>query len=385
MDIAEFPHRLGGAVLTPDAPGLSTLVALLRMGGQIRTRHSGATPVFGGSGPADTLACETSGSSGAPKTVLRRTASWYASFDVTRRYHAVTPGDRYAAFGSLGHSLPLYAAFEGLSLGADLALLAGSSARRHVMALRDLGITVLYATPVQLGLLCVSARACNVAALPNLRLVMSGGGPCSGGLRAEVGRLCPNAVFRHFYGTSETSFVSWTGPDTPEGSVGRVYPGVDLSLDARGAIRVSSPYLFEGYEGADRPDPAQGARQVATGEIGRFDRNGFLYLRGRADRMVTVGDLNVFPEEIEAAILHDPAISLCAAIARPDPRRGHRIVCAVQGSEDAGLVRRLRRRCREAVGPEAVPHRFVFMERLPLLRAGKPDIARIARELPETP
>ncbi len=381
MDEAGFPRRKPGAILTPEAPGLAALRAALRSGCQIRTRQGGGPPVSTGSGPASLIACETSGSSGRPKVILRRAASWRASFDVTRHHHGIGRGDRYAALGPLGHSITLYAMLEGHSLGADLALLAPLSARRQARAMCELGITVLYATPAQLHLLGLGARAAGIAALPRLRLVMTGGGPFPGALRETVARLCPDAAIRHFYGTSETSFVTWTDADTPEGSVGRAYPGVDLRLGAQGEIRVRSPYLFEGYETAEEPGPRRSGRFLATGEIGHLDAAGFLHLRGRADRMITVADRKVFPEQIEAAVSRDPAVQLCAVIARPDPRRGHRIVCVVQGAEDGETLRRLRRRCRDEIGAEAVPHSVVFVPRLPLLPAGKPDLARLAQAL----
>ncbi len=381
MDDMGFPRRFRGDILTPSAPGLAALTAALRQGRQIRTRQDRQMPVSAGAGPAHLLACETSGSTGAPKTILRRAASWRCSFAVTARHHAIGPGDRYAGLGALGHSITLYAALEGLSLGADLALLGGLPARRQARALRDLGITVLYATPAQLRLLCLGARAGGVAALPRLRLVLTGGGPCPAPLRADLARLCPAAALWRFYGSGETSFVSWADPDAPPDSVGRPYPGVDLRLDARGEVRVRSPYLFEGYEGARAPRPRLRDGFLATGEIGDLDAAGYLFLRGRADRMVTVADRNVFPERIEAVIARDPAVALCAVIARPDGRRGHRITCVLQGPERDGIVGRLRRLCRAAIGPESVPHDFVFVARLPLLPAGKPDLAGLARQL----
>ena len=380
-DGPSFPAQRKGRILTPEAPGLRQLEAILQAGLQIRARQSAESPVAAGEGPAHILACETSGSSGRQKVILRRAASWLASFAVTRRSHGVGPGDRYAALGSLGHSISLYAMLEGRTLGADLALLHGMSPRRQAQALRDLDVTTLYATPTQLRLLWLGARAAGIEALPKLRLVVMGGGPCPATLWDWTARLCPAATLRHFYGTSETSFISWSDAATPAGSVGRAYPGVDLKLDESGLIWVSSPYLFEGYEGDNAPKPQWKGRFLATGEIGRMDALGCLFLRGRADRMVTVADKNVFLDEVEAVLSEDPEVTLCAVIGQPDTRRGHSLICVVQGTDSPGTEQRLRRLCRQALGPEAVPHRIVFVDGIPLLPAGKPDLVRLARQM----
>lgn len=324
--------------------------------------------------PAPVLFCQSSGSGGRVKTIRRSQQSWLASFEISRAHFGLSPRDRYGVLGHLGHSLALYATLEALELGAGVLNLAGDSPRSQIAQLRALGATVLYATPAQLQRLLLAGDG----PLPAVTHVFCGGGKLDNGCRAALSRLCPQATIREFYGASETSFIAMADADTPAGSVGRAYPGVDLRLGEHGQIRVASPYLFDGYAEPDLPMPARFGSHLATGDIGHVDAKGHLFLRGRESRRVKVADRNLFLEDVEAAMSAAGA-PLCAAIAVPDARRGASVVAVVEGPPDDALAARMRRHCRATLGEHAAPRRVVFVPRLPQLSSGKPDLGRVAR------
>lgn len=364
-------------LLTPEAPGLAGLVAALRRGGGLRlSQDAGAVPVEG----PPMLYCETSGSSGAPKVIRRTPESWQRSFAVTAEVFGIGPADRYASFGTLGHSLTLYALLEAFHIGADAAALTGLRPRAQARFLAEQAISVLYATPTQLRLLLRGAAAEGITAFPAQRYIFCGGGPLDAALQAALPARFPGADLRAFFGASETSFITLTDTTTPPGSVGRPYPGVSLRIDAppgeTGEIWVASPYLFDGYASGSAPDTRRAGDWLSIGEMGYLS-GGYLFLRGRKSRMVTVADHNVFPEEIEAIVAQVPGVAACAVIARPDAARGHRMLCFHQGTADEAA---LRAACRAALPLPAVPQRFVRLAALPLLPAGKPDLAALARK-----
>ncbi len=111
-------------------------------------RIDGLGPQPGGEAVFETL---TSGSSGAPRRILRTMESWIASFAVNAALFGIGPGVRVAVLGDLVHSLALYGALEGLHLGAEVVLLGGMRPDRQARALA--GVGVIYATPAQLRLL----------------------------------------------------------------------------------------------------------------------------------------------------------------------------------------------------------------------------------------
>ena len=314
---------------------------------------AGDVPVF------ETL---TSGSTGKPRRIRRTQASWTASFAVNARLFGIGPGVRVAVLGGLEQSLALYGALEGLHLGASVHLLGGLRPDRQVAALQ--GADVVYATPAQLRFLRGGPLA--------VRLILVGGSKLDARLRADLAVLCPAAEVREFYGAAEASFITLADADTPEGSVGRAYPGV--SLDVRdGEVWVQSPYLFEGYA-SDAGSARWDDGWLTVGEMGRL-QDGFLYLQGRKGRMVTVADQNVFPEEIEAMMEAMPGITRAAVLARPDAARGHVLYAVAMGDRGAEAV--VLAALRAALGPLKAPRRIVWRADWPVTASGKTDLAAL--------
>ena len=342
--------------VVPDGPeGLAQVIGLaaFRIGALDQP-----APILGNQPVFETL---TSGSTGVPRRILRTQASWLASFAVNAQF-GIGPGARVAVLGRLSQSLALYGAVEGLHLGAEVHLLDLLRPDRQRIALSDRRITHLYATPAQLRLL-------GPGACPDLQMVMVGGSKLDPALRAAVRAMAPAAAIHEFYGAAEASFITLADEDTPEGSVGRPYPGVEIALD-KGEVWVKSPYVFKGYAG----DPGSARWRdgwLSVGEIGRME-GGFLYLQGRAGRMVTVADHNVFPEEIEAVLAAMPGITQAAIVPVPDAKRGHVLVALLQG--DRSIEDQLMARLRAELGPLKAPKFLIWLKDWPVLPSGKTDL-----------
>ena len=313
----------------------------------------------------------TSGSVGKPRRVLRTQGSWTASFEANATL-GIGPGARIATLGRLIHSLSLYGAVEGLHLGAEVHLLDSLRPDRQQRALATRAITHLYATPAQLRQLVEGNVLC-----PDLQLVLVGGSKLDPTLRAAVRAMAPAAAVREFYGAAETSFITLGDDTTPEASVGRPYPGVRLSLDAAGEVWVKSPYLFMDY--ASDPGSARWRDGwLSVGEIGWLNGD-FLCLRGRAGRMVTVADQNVFPEEIEALIEALPGIRRAAVLPVTDARRGNVLIALVQGDRtlEAAVVSVLRL----TLGSLKAPKSLIWLDDWPALPSGKTDLKALEAQL----
>ena len=355
-----------GAVLQDSARGLAQAIDVkaFRIGAPDRPPPMAAeVPVF------ETL---TSGSTGQPRRIMRTQASWTASFAVNSRF-GIGPAARVAILGRLVHSLSLYGAVEGLHLGAEVHLLDSLRPDRQRKAVISRRISHLYATPAQLRLMVAAADPC-----PDLQVILVGGSKLDAGLGTALQAMAPAVQIKEFYGAGETSFITMADADTPKGSVGRAYPGVEIALDPGGEVWVKSPYLFRGYVG----DPG-GARWrdgwLSVGEIGRME-TGYLYLHGRAGRMVTVADQNVFPEEIEAMMQALPGIDRVAVLSVPDPLRGHVLVALAQG--DPACEAEILAAARAGLGPLRAPKALVWQTDWPILPSGKTDLRALEARLP---
>ena len=324
---------------------------------------------------AGQFATLTGGTSGSPKVIVRTHASWIKSFDTNAQMFSYVDTDSIAGLGSLNHPLALYGIMEGAYVGICVHALSALKPSEQSAHMQDHECTILYATPTQLRLLPKNK------ALLGIRLILCGGGALSDEVRKHVMTVCPNANLHVFYGAAETSFIALGGPDTPAGSVGQPYPGVDLDVRPSGTsdtgeIWVRSPYLCLQYLYGDSDHTQRKGDWLTVGEHGYLDEGGNLFLRGRAGRIITIADQTIYPEELEAQFSALEGISHCAVLGRPDAMRGHHLVAVLEGKADASLAQMLRDYCTD--NGLVSPREVAFLDQFPLLASGKPDLQRIA-------
>ena len=376
-------------ILTPKAEGFKSLVHCLQAGMSIVARHSGNNPVSPLESKVPYLYCESTGTSGYSKSIRRHPVTWIRSFEINRKLFGIGSSDTYAIFGHLGHSLSLFATLEALHIGANIVSLLGLLPKNQVHRVVGESVSVIYATPSQLRLFAIGAKALGLSRVLTVRRLFVGGGRLDRVLRLEIIALFPMAELREFYGASETSFISISDEKTPDGSVGKPYPQVSIKIGSGDStipfvvdeIWVSSPYLFDGYETGMSQDTQRERDFLSVGDMGYVDNHGYLFLIGRKNRMVTVADVNVYPEEIERIILCEPEVSYCVAMAQLDESRGNSIVAIIEGSGDPGLEKKIRQRCRKELYELAIPRRFIFLDKIPMLPVGKPDLQTLQKLL----
>lgn len=183
-----------------------------------------------------------------------------------------------------------------------------------------------------------------------LRVAISGGAP----LRAEVSRRFEDTFgipLREGYGVTECSpvclFNRVDRPNRP-GTLGYPFPGVDVTIrDPRGEmlppgeageICVEGANVFAGYAGDDGRDPAVFWDDAfRTGDMGVAEPDGAVRFRGLRKRMFTRAGYNVYPREVERALLADPRIAEVCVTSAPDPVKEHEIVLTVVPAAGAEL------------------------------------------------
>src|SRR4029079_18205925 len=155
---------------------------------------------------------------------------------------------------------------------------------------------------------------------PNLRVVPLGGGivPWALVIRAiDAGWPVVPTYGLSEAGSGVTALATADARDAPE-SAGRALPGVSLSIEAPdgdgiGEIVVTTPARFTGYVG-ETPDVGP----IRTGDLGRLDGEGRLYVVDRRTDRIVRGGENVSPAEVEAVLLAQPSIADAAVVARRD-------------------------------------------------------------------
>ncbi|HEY9515798.1 MAG TPA: o-succinylbenzoate--CoA ligase, partial [Gemmatimonadaceae bacterium] len=222
---------------------------------------------------------------------------------------------------------------------------------------------------------------------PTLRCVLLGGGPAPRPLLEACARLCVPVA--QTYGLTETASQLATLPPAEAlrrlGSAGTpLYPselrivdahGRTVPVGAPGEILVRGPTVMSGYHS----DPGASARALAggwlhTGDEGRVDADGYLYVLGRRDDMIVTGGENVYPAEVESVLLSHHAVAEVAVIGVPDDAWGQRVVAVVRLNTAANAIDAdaLRAHCRAQLAGYKVPREVRFTaEPLPRTASGK--------------
>jgi acyl-CoA synthetase (AMP-forming)/AMP-acid ligase II len=174
------------------------------------------------------------------------------------------------------------------------------------------------------------------------------------------------AVVSHYYGAAELSFVAWGSDDEDL----RAFPDVELDIRA-GVIWARSPYLSEGYLGADGPFATTPDGSATVGDRGSLV-DGVLTVTGRGGEAVVTGGATVLVDDVER-VLRRVSGSDVVVVGVPHPRLGH-VVAAVFPTVDALAAARDDRELAAAQRPRLWFH----LRAWPVTAAGKVDRARIA-------
>jgi O-succinylbenzoic acid--CoA ligase len=166
------------------------------------------------------------------------------------------------------------------------------------------------------------------------------------------------------------------------GSAGRALPGTEVRIDgsSEGEILVRGPTVMRQY--LDDPDATAAVLRngwLHTGDIGRLDDEGFLYVLDRRDDLIVTGGENVYPAEVEDVLTGHPGVEEAAVVGVPDARWGHRVVAVVRlrqgASADAGELVAF---CRRRLAGYKTPREIRFTgDPLPRTASGKLQRSRV--------
>jgi len=184
------------------------------------------------------------------------------------------------------------------------------------------------------------------------------------------------------YGLSELLLLCAQSQDSPDGSVGRLLPGVGLDLAADEEIFLTTPYQMAGYLEAGQPQRRSGP--FPTGDLGRLDAAGELYITGRKKDLIIRGGINVSPVAVEQVLAQHPQVEQVAVVGRPDELYGEVVAAFVKAAPAVDwpqLERDLLRLARAQLAPSAVPASLISLDEFPVTTTGKVVKARLRERL----
>lgn len=327
----------------------------------------------------------TSGTSGRPKGVMLTGANLGANARQVKEWIDFGRSDILLGVLPQFHSFGLTVlTLLPLAIGGRVVYTAKFMPKKVIDLIRHHRPTALVGIPSMFNALLAVKSGCPDD-MRSLRFAVSGGEPLPASVFDEF-KAKYGITLNEGYGLTETAPVTnWCRPQEyrPK-TVGKPLPGIDeriVAPDGRvlpagedGEIRIKGPNVMRGYRNlaAETAAAFDADGYFRTGDMGRFDKDGFLYITGRIKEMLIIGGENVFPREIEEVLNRHPSVKDSAVIGASDESRGEVPLAFVELNEGASFDEAaIRGFCREHLAQFKVPREVRWLEHLPRNATGK--------------
>jgi len=348
------------------------------------------------SGPAGATMIYTSGTTGRPKGVKRtRPATLGAALAAAAAAGTALGLDGsgpHLVTGPLYHAAPLLFAIYDQLNGAPIIIMPHWDAVRMLALVQDRAVRHTHMVPTMfVRLLRLDDNVRGTFDLSSLRLVLHGAAPIAPAVKQRMIEWW-GPILVEYWGATEGGFCTLVDSAewlTHPGTVGRATANFEVfAVDARGrrlpAGEVGVLYcrhkhldhVFE-YHGAPEKTAASYLKPgvFTTGDVGRVDADGYVYLTDRAASLIISGGVNIYPAEIEQALQQHPAVADACVFGVPDDEWGEAVKAAVELIDGRQPSRELEADilefARARLAGYKVPRSIDFEKQLPRYPTGK--------------
>jgi 2-furoate---CoA ligase len=342
----------------------------------------------GGDDAAICLMLYTSGTTGRPKGVPRSHRAELAAGVSQVAHHQYRPGESALGVMPMFHTMGVRSLLASALINGKLVCMADYAAGEVLRIVEQERLSSLFLVPTMFHDILRESHSCDLGSLS--RVGYAGMTMAPALVEQCQERLKPDVFINH-YGSSEIyTFTICDHPGEKPGCAGRaglnqvirvVSPdpdadiAVDLPAGTPGEIVASmaSPEAFSGYW--KRPDADAKAihgNWYRTGDLGQFDHDGELYVVGRVDDMIISAGENIFPEEIEDALVRSSLVASVAVVGLADERLGARVVAFIEPARPDVTREQLDDAClRGGLARFKRPRDYVFVKAIPRSASGK--------------
>jgi len=347
--------------------------------------------------PAGTFMLYSSGTTGRPKGILRPLTGAKIHEDagpvgaLQKLLWGFDENTVYLSPAPLYHSAPIGFTIAALALGGTVVMMPRFDETGALGAIERFGVTHSQWVPTMFTrMLKLPEEQRQGFDLSSHRVAIHAAAPCPTGIKQQMFDWWGPIIYE-YYGGTELNGLTHCGPEewlAHPGTVGKPIIGTihicdedgnELPNGQPGIVYFELPAMpFEYLKDPQKTKDAQHPKHSnwsALGDVGYVDDEGYLYLTDRATFMIISGGVNIYPQEIEDALILHPKVADVAVIGVPNSEMGEEVKAVVQVAEgvpaDDALAEELLAYAREHIAHYKCPRSVDFMDELPRLPTGK--------------
>lgn len=328
----------------------------------------------------------TSGTTGVPKGALathRARMLWVLNACIL---YSLGEDDAYVGTMPLVHSAGLTFTLMHLYVGGTVHILREFSPEGYIELVEKRGITSSLVVPTMLVMILEAARKQgHDADMGSLRRLVTCGSPLQQSTREQVLERITERLY-DYYGSTESNSMTVLKPADQlrkPGSVGQPFANVQIRILGEdgnqlpagdsGEVCCRNPSLMTRYLGSQAlTASAFAGGWFHTGDLGYLDEEGFLYLIGRKGDMIISGGMNIYPAEIETALMSHPDILDCAVVGEPHGTWGQCVAAYVVPRDGRQIeLKSLQAHCATTLADYKKPRILKLVSSIPKNAGGK--------------
>jgi fatty-acyl-CoA synthase len=363
-----------------------------------RDKQSPKDPHLTIKGEDDAIQLYTSGTTGNPKGVQLTNANYIAFFKAAQeaKWGDFAAGDANLVAMPNYHVAGTNMGLTTLAQGSFGIVMKAVTPDEVLNLVEKFKIRSMFLVPAVILMLTQTPRV-KTADISSVKQMFYGASPIAEETLKTAQAIFKGCGFTQLYGLTETVGAGTAlQPEDHVGerlrSCGKAYPGLDIKVfDANdkevkagevGEIVIAGPTLMKGYW--NKPDATAKAIKVKrsffggekrwfyTGDAGFFDKDGFLYIHDRVKDMIVSGGENIYPAEVENAVMAHPAVADCAVIGVPDEKWGEAVKAVVVLKKgETATAEDIIAFCRTRIAGYKVPKSVDFVDTIPRNASGK--------------
>jgi len=339
------------------------------------------------------------GTTGKPKGILLSHLNFNALLPQIKEMFHFTAQDSILGILPLFHGFGLgVCTHYALSIGAKIHLIPQFSLKIFEDMLKTRKPSVIVGVPTLYEAFIHCSGLENVD-LSFITTVVSGGDTLTPDLKRKVDRFLSDhnstAVIREGYGLTECVSSCAVTPITnhKEGSIGIPFPGMEMKIcdvktkaevafGEEGEICISGPTVMTGYLNGESETKktlqrhSDGKIWLHTGDLGKMDKDGYIYFTLRIKRIIITSGYNVYPGAIEEILNSHPGVESSVVVGVCDPYKQQRVKAVIvlkKGVKENDVLESIKQLCKRNVAQYALPSEYEFKQQLPKTLIGKID------------